>query len=506
MIAGDLLGERARLTPGKLALVEVRSGRRFTYADLNRRAAHMAHLWTTECRLAPGDCIGILAENRVEYVDAFFAAGKSGVVLVPLSTRLTATELAALIDDAGLRVVLYSRRWSELVEHVAGSPGGGTLHWLDLDTLDLDRQIDFAPRRCAPEDLWCLLYTSGTTGKPKGVMLPHRMVIWNGYNTVASWQLRDDDIAPIFTPMYHAGGLAVFLTPMFVIGGSVVLHDRFDASEVWRLIERERATIVFGVPTIFKMLQEAPEFPTVDLTSVRWSISGGAPLPRYLIDLYAERGVVFKQGYGLTEAGVNCFAMTSEEAARKAGSIGKPMLFAEARVCDSDGQTLAADETGELWLRGPHVSQGFWKQPEATAAALTADGWLRTGDLAHCDADSFYYIDGRIKDMFISGGVNIYPAEIENVLMQCPALREAAVLGFPDAIWGEVGAAFVVARAGARPSPDEIAHFLEARLARYKLPRQYHFLEALPRTAYGKVIKPELRKWVEEQLRKGDPS
>jgi fatty-acyl-CoA synthase len=337
-------------------------------------------------------------------------------------------------------------------------------------------------------------------------MLPHRMVIWNGYNTVASWQLRDDDIAPIFTPMYHAGGLAVFLTPMFVIGGSVVLHDRFDASEVWRLIERERATIVFGVPTIFKMLQEAPEFPTVDLTSVRWSISGGAPLPRYLIDLYAERGVVFKQGYGLTEAGVNCFAMTSEEAARKAGSIGKPMLFAEARVCDSDGQTLAADETGELWLRGPHVSQGFWKQPEATAATLTADGWLRTGDLAHCDADGFYYIDGRIKDMFISGGVNIYPAEIENVLMQCPALREAAVLGIPDAIWGEVGAAFVVARAGARPSPDEIAHFLEARLARYKLPRQYHFLEALPRTAYGKVIKPELRKWVEEQLRKGDPS
>jgi fatty-acyl-CoA synthase len=501
MIAGDLLGERARLTPGKQALVEVSSGRRFTYADLNRRAAHMAHLWTAECGLSPGDRIGILAENRVEYVDAFFAAGKSGVVLVPLGTRLTAGELAALIDDAGLRVVLYSRRWAQLKEQVEGS-----MSWVDLDTLDLDREIDFVPHPCAPEDLWCLLYTSGTTGKPKGVMLPHRMVIWNGYNTVASWQLREDDIAPIFTPMYHAGGLAVFLTPMFVIGGSVVLHDRFEASEVWRSIERERATIVFGVPTIFKMMQEAPEFATVDLSSVRWSISGGAPLPRYLIDQYGERGVVFKQGYGLTEAGVNCFAMTSEEAARKAGSIGKPMLFAETRVCDANGQTLGAEETGELWLRGPHVSRGFWKQPEATAAALTADGWLRTGDLAHCDVDGFYYIDGRINDMFISGGLNIYPAEIENVLMQCPALQEAAVLGIPDAIWGEVGAAFVVARAGASPSPGEIAHFLEARLARYKLPRQYHFLETLPRTAYGKIIKPELRKWYQDQIPKGEPS
>ena len=186
MIAGDLLGERARLTPGKQALVEVSSGRRFTYADLNRRAAHMAHLWTAECGLSPGDRIGILAENRVEYVDAFFAAGKSGVVLVPLSTRLTAAELAALIDDAGLRVVLYSRRWAQLKEQVEGS-----MSWVDLDTLDLDREIDFVPHPCAPEDLWCLLYTSGTTGKPKGVMLPHRMVIWNGYNTVASWQLRD---------------------------------------------------------------------------------------------------------------------------------------------------------------------------------------------------------------------------------------------------------------------------------------------------------------------------
>src|SRR5690242_20995800 len=242
MIAGDLLGERARLTPDKIALVEAWSGRRFTYAELDRRAAAMAGWWSAQ-GIQKGDRVGILSDNRAEYVDAFFAAGKSGVVLVPLSTRLTEPERAALIKDAGLRLVMDSRMLDDI-------PAG-----------------EFAPVPCDPEDLWCLLYTSGTTGRPKGVMLPHRMILWNAYNTVASWQLREDDIAPVFTPMYHAGGLAVFLTPLVVIGGTVILHDRFDASEVWRTVEREHATLLFGVPTIFKMLQEAPEFATSDVVS-----------------------------------------------------------------------------------------------------------------------------------------------------------------------------------------------------------------------------------------------
>lgn len=476
MIAGDLLGERARLTPDKIALVEVRSGRRFTYAELDRRAAALASWWSRR-GLTKGDRVGILSENRVEYVDAFFAAGKSGVVLVPLSTRLTEPELAAVIEDADVRLVITSGTFAE----IPIEPG------------------DFPRVHCGPEDLWCLLYTSGTTGRPKGVMVPHRMVIWNAYNTVASWQLREDDIAPVFTPMYHAGGLAVFLTPLVAIGGTVLLHHRFDASEVWRVVERERATLIFGVPTIFKMMQEAPEFHIADVSSVRWCISGGAPLPRYLIDRYQERGLVFKQGYGLTEAGVNCFAMTSEEAARKAGSIGKPMMFAEARVSDSQGRELPGGETGELWLRGPHVCQGFWRQPEATATAIDATGWLHTGDLAHRAADGFFYIDGRIKDMYITGGVNVYPAEIENVLLQHPEVQDAAVLGLPDPAWGESGAAFVVMRPGAALSPDEILAFLDGKLARYKLPQSVHFLDVLPRTAYGKVLKSELREWYQRR-------
>lgn len=486
MIAGDLLGERARLTPDKIALVEVRSGRRFTYAELDQRAAALARWWCG-LRIGKSERVGILAENRVEYVAAFFAAGKSGVVLVPLSTRLAAEELAAVIDDADLRLVMHS---SQLP-----CPGRAVA----LEEIPFEASVEFRAVACEPEDLWCLLYTSGTTGRPKGVMLPHRMILWNAYNTVASWQLREDDIAPVFTPMYHAGGLAVFLTPMVAIGGTVVLHERFDAAEVWRTIERERATVIFGVPTTFKMMLETPEFASADVTSVRWSISGGAPLPRYLIDRYQERGLAFKQGYGLTEAGVNCFAMTAEEAARKAGSIGKPMMFAEARIFDANSGELPAGETGELWLRGPHVCQGFWRQPEATAAALGPDEWLHTGDLAHRDADGFFFIDGRIKDMYISGGVNVYPAEIENVLLQHPKVEDAAVVGVPDATWGEAGAAFVVARAGAGLSANQVLSFLESKLARYKLPKSVHFLDVLPRTAYGKVVKAELREWYQRR-------
>ncbi|PWU09399.1 MAG: long-chain fatty acid--CoA ligase [Terriglobia bacterium] len=478
MIAGDLLGERARLTPEKPALIEVRSGRRFSYAVLDQRAAALARFWTGEWGLAKGDRVALLAENRVEYVDAFFAAGKSGVVLVPLSTRLAAPELAALLEDAEPRLVLYTGQWKELA--LAVQKLTPPSQWLAIEELPLDAAHSFRPVACDPEDLWCLLYTSGTTGRPKGVMLPHRMILWNACNTVLSWQLREDDIAPIFTPMYHAGGLAVFLTPLVAIGGTIVLHERFDASEVWRSIERERATLLFGVPTTFQRMREAPEFATIDCGCLRWAISGGAPLPRYLIDDYQSRGVAFKQGYGLTEAGVNCFAMTTAEAARKPGSIGKPMMFTEVRLSN-----------GELWLRGPHVAQGFWKQPEATRAAIDAEGWLHTGDLAHWDEDGFYYIDGRIKEMFISGGVNVYPAEIENVLLQHPAIADAAVLGVPDAQWGEAGVAFLVFR-GDPPSETELLEFLEARLARFKLPKEIRYIEALPRTAYGKVVRPEL--------------
>ncbi|HPC83270.1 MAG TPA: long-chain fatty acid--CoA ligase [Thermoanaerobaculaceae bacterium] len=502
MLHGDVLGERARLSPDRIALVFVPTGERFTYRQLDERARARAVQWLQVLGLGKGDRIGLLAHNRPEFIECFFAAAKSGTMLVPLGTRLTAQELAHIVRDSGMKALVYDAALADTV--AALRPLVALDRYVSLDGPDSAVEVPSrAPGAlatscgpldapCGPNDLLCLLYTSGTTGKPKGVMVPHRMVAWNAYNTVIAWQLRDDDVSPIFTPLYHAGGLGAFLLPIFAIGGTIVLHAGFDAAEIWRTMERERCTVALGVPTIWKLLMEAPEFATADLSAVRWLISGGAPLPLYIIEAYQARGLVFRQGYGLTEVGVNCFAMSNEDSVRKKGSIGRPLPYTRAKVVDAEGREVPDGEVGELWLRGPHVCAGYWNNPEATAAALDADGWFHTGDSARRDAEGFFYIAGRTKDMLISGGVNVYPAEIEGELLLHSQVEDAAVVGVPHETWGEVGVAFVVPR-GVPPSSEELQAFLAPRLARYKLPREYVFVEALPRTPYGKVVKGVLR-------------
>jgi len=509
MITGDILGERSRLTPDKTALVYVPTRQRFTYGELNERAVRCAPLLREICGLRKGDRAGILANNCVEFLDAFFAAAKSGIVLVPLNTHYTAHELDFIVRDSGVKALLFQSQFQETLRTLRKD--AGVKHWIALDgdgdSGDLLYATSMAaldpaawtPERPAPEDLLCLFYTSGTTGRPKGVMTPHRMIAWNAYNTAVCWQLREDDISSVYTPLYHTGGLNAFLMPIFAIGGTIVLHGGFDADEVWRTIEEEKCTVVLGVPTIFKLLMDAPGFEQADLGHVRWFISGGAPLPLYLIEAYQKRGAVFKQGFGLTEVGVNCFSMPVEESARKAGSIGKPLMFTEARLVDAEGDAVAAGEVGELLFRGPHVCQGYWNNPQATAAAIDGEGWFHTGDLARCDEEGFFYVAGRIKDMFISGGVNVYPAEIEAELLQHCGVQDAAVVGVPHPTWGEVGVAFVLRRAPHRATAEELADFLGQRLARYKAPKDFLFVDALPRTAYGKVVKGELLKQYKER-------
>jgi fatty-acyl-CoA synthase len=293
--------------------------------------------------------------------------------------------------------------------------------------------------------------------------------------------------------MYHAGGLTVFLTPLFAIGGSVVLHDGFDAAELLQAFRDYACTLFFGVPTIFKVLLDSPEIGALDGSHLRWCASGGAPLPLQVLHAYQQRGLIFHQGYGLTEVGVNCFAMSDEDSVRKTGSIGKPLMFTEAKLLDPEGEPVATDEVGELCLRGLHVCLGYWNNPAATAQVLDRDGWFHTGDLARCDADGFFYIAGRSKDMIISGGVNIYPAEIERELLNHPAIAEVAVMGTIDEKWGEVPVAFVVLKSDASAGELELIEFLRPRINKIKLPRRVIFVEALPRNAYGKVLKLELQ-------------
>lgn len=478
MFDADLLSERARVTPDGTALVYVETGERLTYAQLNERAETAAAA-LQELGIEPGDRFGLLAFNCPEFLEFFFAAGKTGAIVVPLSTRATVHELKHVVADCGMKLLFHGEEFGEIAAQldvqVAGLRGHGVAQ---------QSRNPVTPQPRNPESTYCLLYTSGTTGKPKGVMIPKRQLYWNGYNTAVNWSLREDDVSPIFTPLYHAGGLAAFCIPIFCVGGTVVLHKTFDVTAVWKTIEAEQCTVVLGVPTIWKLLMDAPEFATTNLEHVRWFISGGAPLPQSIIDAYQKRGVVFKQGYGMTEVGVNCFTMTVEDSFRKPGSIGRPMLFTEVRLEQMDG------DVGEMWIRGPHVSLGYWNNDEATRASYAGYGWFRTGDLARRDEEGFFYIAGRRKEMFISGGVNVYPAEIEAELLSHPQVSDAAVVPVADETWGEVGVAFVVGSA----SKEELETYLALRIARYKLRRRYVFLDALPRTPYGKVVKDELRK------------
>lgn len=484
MFDADLLTERARITPDRLAVVAVESGERLTYRELDERAERAAA--TLREVLAPGERFGLLAFNCIEFLELFFGAGKAGVIVVPLSTRATSSELEHVVRDCSMSAIFYGDGFAQLAGelqvasrfHVAYRSGRSSA----------------VARAVSDEATYCLLYTSGTTGKPKGVMIPRRQLYWNGYNTAMNWGLREDDVSPVFTPLYHAGGLAAFMIPIFCAGGTVVLHKGFDPAEVWRTFERERCTVALGVPTIWKLLMEAPEFAEADLSSVRWLISGGAPLPTYLIEAYRMRGIVLKQGYGMTEVGVNCFSMTTDDALRKQGSIGKPMMFTALRLVDPDGHEVAEGEIGEMWIRGPHVSSGYWNNEEATRATCT-DGWLHTGDLARRDEEGFVYIAGRRKEMFISGGVNVYPAEIESALVAHPAISDAAVVAMPDDTWGEVGVAFVVAR---DLDASSVCDYLATKISKYKIPKKVIFLDALPRTPYGKVQKTLLADQLEK--------
>ena len=457
------------------------------YAQLNQRAAALAaRLY--ESGIRAGDRVSIMASNHLAHIDLFLATAKLGFIYAPLNHRLSPAELRDIGDYLEPKLILFDEPNVDKAAEVGRNSALYSLReyatWLD--------SAGPAPQapELSPEDPQMILFTGGTSGSPKGALLPYRQMFYNAVNTVMSWGLEADDCVIQATPCFHAAFNA-FTTPLLHAGARVVLQPSFEPGEYLRLLHEQRATIMFLVPTMFGMLARHDDFAATDLSSVRWAISGGAPCTEAVRAHFAERDVPFRQGYGLTEAGVNCFSIEQATADAKPASVGRPMLHAQAVIRNEDGSEAEPGETGELTLHGQHVFSGYFRKPEATAEALR-DGWLWTGDLARQDSDGDFFIVGRRKDMFISGGENVYPAEIENVLSKHPAVAECAVIGVPDDTWGECGLAAVVLKGPEPVSEGELSEFLRAHLARYKVPKRFMFLEALPKSAAGKVLGREL--------------
>jgi fatty-acyl-CoA synthase len=457
------LRDRARATGGRVAIDY--AGRQVTYAELEARSDELAR------GLVHGEVVSTLTGNSPEHVALMFACAKAGSILHPISWRLAPAEVAYQLDDAGSGVFWVEEPYRELAS-AALDLASVTPRDLVSDTRRGSDTVDEA-------DGLFLIYTSGTTGKPKGALLTHANCFWTNLSFDLATGVGGDDVVLGFLPQFHCGGWNVQPLLAWWKGARVVLERQFDPGRALRLIEEKRVTTLMGVPANYLFMAQQPGFGNADLSSLRCAVVGGAPMPVPLLERWRERGVEIVQGYGLTEAAPNVLCLPPEDAMRKLGSAGKPYPYVEVDV--------AAD--GELLVRGPNVFPGYWRNPEATAATLV-DGWLHTGDVVEVDDEGYFTIKGRLKEMFISGGENVYPAEVEAVLFEHPSVRDAAVVGVPDDTWGEVGAAYVVAEP---PVPgEELLVFCRDRLARFKVPKHVHFVEALPRNSMGKVLKSEL--------------
>ncbi|MEX2542339.1 MAG: AMP-binding protein [Trueperaceae bacterium] len=486
----DLAHKRAQLAPRRPAVRF--DGRWHDYGELDLRAGRLAGR-LAEAGLAKGDRVAILAHNHIAHIDLLLATAKLGVIYTPFNHRLVEREQAALAAYVRPALLLYDEPNGGKARAVASG------HPMPLRSLTAHEEwLDSSPgppsvTELDPEDTQMILFTGGTTGTPKGAMLPYRQGLCNAANTVFSWGLREDDCVIQATPCFHAA-LNAFTVPLLFLGARVVLQETFDPGEYLGLVEAQGATVLFMVPTMYQMLIGHSAFSEADLSTVRWAISGGAPCPEPVRAAFDERGIRFRQGYGLTEAGVNCFAIDLDDAAENPLSVGHPIFDSEAVIRDSEGEPVPPGEVGELTLRGGHLFSGYFEKPAATAEVLR-NGWLWTGDLARQDDAGRFYLVGRRKEMFISGGENVFPAEIENVLYSHPAVSECTVLAVSDDRWGEVGLAAIVLRQQHRLSTEEAEAFLRSRLAGYKVPKHIHFLEALPKSGAGKILKQEIARW-----------
>jgi acyl-CoA synthetase (AMP-forming)/AMP-acid ligase II len=501
---GQFVAKRAELRPQQEAIFDVAKDKRLSYRELDQRCNRLGN-GLLGIGVTSGDRVATLLMNGTESVEVFFGTAKVGGVVVALNWRLVADELSFILTDSGAETLIFGSAFAEVVAelHARGEAGTKLKNWIHVG--EPAERPDFAEAyedmlaeasEAEPEisagddDLLFIMYTSGTTGLPKGVMHSHNTTMWASLTALTTADIQWDDRYLICLPLFHVGALNPLLTTIHR-GGSVTIMAEFDPSRIWQIYGEEKITVTLAVPAMLNFMLTTYDAGVHDISKLRWVMSGAAPVPASLIEKYSGMGIEIHQVYGLTESGGPACLISPDEAVKRAGSTGKAFFHTDVKVVDPDGNRVAANETGEVLIRAPHLMLGYWNRPEATAETII-DGWLHTGDIAMIDADGFIYIRDRIKDMIISGGENVYPAEIENVLAALEGVKEVAVIGIPSAKWGESPLAIVVKQDDSLTS-EQVLNFCKGKLAPFKLPKAVEFIDLIPRNPTGKILKRVLR-------------
>ncbi|GIN84718.1 acid--CoA ligase [Heyndrickxia sporothermodurans] len=478
----------ACINPDRIAIITEQE--QITYRELEKKVRSTASYLKNHLDVKRGERIAILSQNRMEYVVLLFAIAKIECIAVPLNIRLTANELIFQLNDSETSLLIAEEPFMEMARSLQDDTQVKNL--VNIEQFAVMELIEHGSFHSINESApFIICYTSGTTGKPKGAVLSQNNMFWNAINNMLAIDLTSNDRSIILLPLFHIGGIGLFAFPTLFSGGTIVIPGKFEPVKVLSMIEEHQITIVMGVPTIHQALLNCPAFQTTNLQSVRWFYNGGAPCPYEIIKAFVDNGFLFGQGFGMTETSPSLFMLTKEDAIRKMGSIGKPVIYSEYKLIDTQGNVVDPGEVGELVVRGPNVMKEYWKRPEATNEAIK-DGWLFTGDLAKVDGEGFLYIVGRRKEMIISGGENIYPLEVEQVISQLSDINEVAVVGVPDSKWGEVPTAFAVKAKESNMTQEDVLEHCKRLLAKYKIPKEIIFLEELPKNATGKIQKNHL--------------
>lgn len=496
----EWFARRAHRQPGRPALTC--GDTTLSYAELQDHIERMSNVLSSG-GVITASRVGYIGFNDLSFVIVLFATARLGATFVPLNYRLSGAELAFIISDAAVHTLIADDAHFKEIDGVRSvlpckryiHQSGGVPGWESADALmSMNGSVGHASVAVAADDVAVIMYTSGTTGHPKGAMLTHGNFWTNNLNEILVWDMTSADVTLNFAPMFHVGGLLCTSMATLVVGGHLILQRGFEAGAAMQAIEAYRVSVTFGVPAMLLFISQHPDFEHADLNSLRLVAVGGAPVPEPLLRLYAAKGIPVHQGYGMTEATCMVSFLSADRAKDKLGSCGKAPLLSEIQIIDPEGHSVVQPGLpGEICIRGANVMKGYWNQPEVTLQCFTQDGWFRTGDVGYFDEEGFLFICDRLKDMVISGGENIYPAEVESVLYDHPDIAEVAVVGAPDARWGERVVAVVALKPGRTLTLEMLQAFAEKRLARYKLPRELRLLDALPRNPTGKVVKSRLR-------------